>query len=69
MRATEHPQKRRSSPQMGTPREPATCQHNYPILLLPADEARQGFCLGCKSVGPVREGSRAAQMALISTCT
>jgi hypothetical protein len=69
MRATEHPQKRRSSPRRGTPREPATCKHNYPILILPADEGRRGFCLGCKSVGPVREGSRAARMALASTCT
>jgi hypothetical protein len=68
MRAIEHPQKRRGSPKRGTPREPAKCKHGYPILLLAADEGRRGFCLGCQSVGPVREGPRAAQIALITTC-
>jgi hypothetical protein len=69
MRAIEHPQKQRGSPKRGKPREPAKCKYGYPILLLAADHGRRGFCLGCHSVGPIREGSRAAQMALIAICS
>jgi hypothetical protein len=66
MGAVEHPQKRRGSPQRGSPIPPAGCDHDYPVLLLAADEGRRrGFCLGCRSVGAVRESPRAAQLALI----
>jgi hypothetical protein len=70
MRVIELPQKRRGSPKKCTPIPPVRCQHNYPILLLAtADDGRRGFCLGCESVGPARQGVQAAQVALISTCT
>jgi hypothetical protein len=56
-------------PKRGLLTPPARCNHDYPILLLATNKARRGFCLGCQSVGPVRESPRAAQLALISTCT
>jgi hypothetical protein len=66
MRVVEHPQKRRGSPDRGSPIPLASCAHDRPILLLAAEEGRRrGFCLGCESVGPIREGPRAAQLALI----
>ena len=66
MRAVEHPQRGRGSPERHPPVPQAGCDHAYPILLLAADEGRRrGFCLGCQAVGPVRESPRAAQLALI----
>ena len=70
MRAVEHPQKSRGSPDRGSPIPPVSCDHDRPILLLAADHGRRrGFCPGCKSVGPIRESSWAAQCALIDTRT
>jgi hypothetical protein len=71
MGAVEHPQKRRGSPQRGSPIPPARCDHDYPVLLLATEDVgrRRGFCLGCQSVGPPRESPRAAQLALIDPCT
>jgi hypothetical protein len=70
MRAVEHPQKRRGSPDKGSPIPPAGCKHDRPILLLATKEGRRrGFCLGCTSVGPIRQGPLAARLALIEAPT
>jgi hypothetical protein len=62
--------RRRGSSDRDSPITPAGCDHDHPILLLAADEGRRrGFCLGCKSVGPLREGPRAARLALIEART
>jgi len=70
MRAVEHPKNHSGSPDKGSPIPPASCDHDYPILLLAANHGRRrGFCLGCNAVGPLRESYRAAQLALIDTRT
>jgi hypothetical protein len=70
MRAVEHPQKRRGSPDKGSPIPSPGCDHDRPILLLASAEGRRrGFCLGCTSVGPIREGPLAARLALIEAPT
>lgn len=70
MRAVEHPQKRRGSPDKVSPIPSAGCDHDRPILLLVTPEGRRrGFCLGCTSVGPIREGPLAARLALIEART
>jgi hypothetical protein len=60
----------RGSSDRGSPIPPARCDHDHPILLLAADEGRRrGFCLGCTSVGPIRQGPLAARLALIEART
>ena len=40
------------------------CEHHYPIVLEYTVAGKRARCLGCGVWGPVREGSKEAELAL-----